>query len=173
MSDLGSIFPFSVFSVISVAKTKGFSLLEVMVVLVIMALIMVIIPPFLPNVMASTYVKSAARELAASLKHARSQAIDHQSETTLVVNVDQESYMLTKGSRNLKSNNQTYKNLVLPDDVALTLITAESEQLSEHEGQIRFFPDGSSTGGQIKLAFKDQEYLIDVHWLTGRVKITP
>jgi general secretion pathway protein H len=154
-------------------KFRGFTLLEVMVVLVIMALILVVVPPFLPNVMASTHVKSAARELAASLKTARSQAIDHQSETTLVVNVDEESYMLTEGSDNLNSNNQTYKNLVLPDAADLSLITAESEKLSEHEGQIRFFPDGSSTGGQIKLAFKDQEYLINVHWLTGRVRITP
>jgi general secretion pathway protein H len=154
-------------------KFRGFTLLEVMVVLVIMALILVVVPPFLPNVMASTHVKSAARELAASLKTARSQAINHQSETTLLVNIDQESYVLTEGSRNLKSNNQTYKNLVLPDAADLSLITAESEKLSENEGQIRFFPDGSSTGGQIKLAFKDQEYLVNVHWLTGRVRITP
>ncbi len=154
-------------------KFRGFTLLEVMVVLVIMALILVVVPPFLPNVMASTHVKSAARELAASLKTARSQAINHQSETTLLVNIDQESYVLTEGSRNLNSNNQTYKNLVLPDAADLSLITAESEKLSENEGQIRFFPDGSSTGGQIKLAFKDQEYIVNVHWLTGRVRITP
>jgi general secretion pathway protein H len=154
-------------------KFHGFTLLEVMVVLVIMAFIMVIVPPFLPNVMASTHVKSAARELASSLKTARSQAINYQSETTLVVNVDRENYVLTGGPGNLNSNNQAYKHLVLPDAAGLSLITAESEKLSEHEGQIRFFPDGSSTGGQIKLVFKDQEYLVKVDWLTGRVRITP
>lgn len=144
-------------------KCRGFTLLEVMVVLVIMALILVIVPPYLPNVMASIHVKSAARELAASLKHARSQAIDHQRETTLIVNVDERNYTL----------NKKLKTLTLPIDASLSLITAKSEQLSESEGQVRFFPDGSSTGGQVKLAYKDQEYLIDVHWLTGRVKITP
>ena len=154
-------------------KYQGFTLLEMMVVLIIMALILVIVPPFLPNVIASTHVKSAARELAASLKHARSQAVNHQSETTLVVNVDQNKYVITEGSTNIKSNKQTYKHLALPDEAALSLITAESEQLSRHVGQVRFFPDGSSTGGQIKLTFKDQEYIVDVHWLTGKVKITP
>lgn len=144
-------------------KCRGFTLIEMMVVLVIMALILVIVPPFLPNVMASTHVKSAARELAASLKHARTQAIDHQQETTLIVNVDERNYTLNKKT----------KTLTLPIDASLSLITAKSEQLSENEGQVRFFPDGSSTGGQIKLAYKDQEYFIDVHWLTGRVKITP
>lgn len=144
-------------------KCRGFTLLEVMVVLVIMALIMLIVPPFLPNVMASTQVKSAARELAASLKYARSQAINHQQETTLIVNVDEKSYTFNKIS----------KTLTLPDMVSLSLITAKSEQLSETAGQIRFFPDGSSTGGQIKLAYADRNYTIDVHWLTGKVKIEP
>ena len=144
-------------------KCRGFTLLEVMVVLVIMALILVIVPPYLPNVMASIHVKSAARELAASLKHARSQAFYNQRETTLIVNVDERNYTL----------NKKLKTLTLPIDASLSLITAKSEQLSESEGQVRFFPDGSSTGGQVKLAYKDQEYLIDVHWLTGRVKITP
>jgi len=144
-------------------KYRAFTLLEMMVVLVIIALIMVIVPPFLPNVMASTQVKSATRELAANLKHARSHAINHQQETTLIVNIDEKSYTFNKIS----------KTLTLPDQASLSLITAKSEQLSEKAGQVRFFPDGSSTGGQIKLAYKDQEYLIDVHWLTGRVKITP
>ena len=76
-------------------KFRGFTLLEVMVVLVIMALILVVVPPFLPNVMASTHVKSAACQLAASLTTARSQAFYHPSETTLVFNVAEESYMLT------------------------------------------------------------------------------
>lgn len=163
MIKLRSIFPFSVCSVSSVAKTKGFTLLEVMVVLVIMALILVIVPPFLPNVMASTHVKSAARELAANLKHARSQAIDHQQESVLIVNVDEKKYTLDNKSKILK----------LPTDASLSLITAKSEQLDENEGQIRFFPDGSSTGGQIKLSHAKHEITVDVHWLTGKVKIEP
>lgn len=148
---------------ISVAKIKGFTLLEVMVVLVIMALVLVIIPPFLPNVMANTNVKGAARELAANLKHARSQAIDHQQETTLLVNVDRKNYTL----------NDKTKILTLPDETFFSIVTAKSEQLSEVEGQIRFFPDGSSTGGQIKFVYAKHEYTIYVHWLTGKVRIEP
>lgn len=152
-----------IFSKSSVAKAKGFTLMEVLVVFVIMALVLAIVPPFLPNVIPSINVKSATRELAASLKKARSQAIDRQQETTLILNVEKKSYVLNKKS----------KTLSLPNEASLSLITAKSEQLSEHEGQIRFFPDGSSTGGQIKLAYARKEYLIDVHWLTGKVKIEP
>ncbi len=132
-------------------------------VLVIMAMILVIVPPFLPNVMVSTHVKSAVRELAANLKHARSQAVDRQQETTLTVNINDKNYTIDNKS----------KTLSLPDDASLSLITAKSEQLNENEGQIRFFPDGSSTGGQIKLAYAKSEFIVDVHWLTGKVKIEP
>ncbi len=146
---------------IKIKPTQGFTLLEILVVFAIISLLLAIVPPLLPGVIASTNVKSAARELAASLKHVRSQAIDRQKETTLILNIEKNNYLINKKSRNLK----------IPEDASLSLITAKSEQLSEHEGQIRFFPDGSSTGGQIKLAHAKREYLIDVHWLTGRVKI--
>lgn len=144
-------------------KHSGFTLLEILVVFFIMGLILVIVPPFLPNVLASTYVKSATRELAANLKHARSQSIEHQKETALIVNIEDKNFKLEKKIKDLK----------LPDDSSLSLITADSEQLSEKEGQIRFFPDGSSTGGQIKLTYLNKEYVIDIHWLTGKVKIEP
>ena len=51
------------------------------------------------------------------------------------------------------------------------LFTARSEQLSEKGGAIRFFPDGSSTGGRITLSIDSMRYLVNVDWLTGRVKV--
>jgi len=79
----------------------------------------------------------------------------------------------------LDVENKTYsvanknKKLTLPDDTTLTLTTAQSEQISDNIGAIRFFADGSSTGGRIKLGYKRSEYLIDVNWLTGKVTINP
>ncbi|MCZ6804304.1 MAG: GspH/FimT family pseudopilin [Proteobacteria bacterium] len=141
----------------------GFTLFEILVVFVIFALILTIVPPFLPNVIASSQTKTAARELAANLKKTRSLAITRQQEMTLSLNVENKIFIL--------DNKQ--KKLSVPASSSLSIITARSEQISENEGRIRFFPDGSSTGGQIKLAFKKKEYLIDVNWLTGKVKILP
>jgi general secretion pathway protein H len=141
----------------------GFTLLETLIVLAIAGLILTIIPPMLPNVLDNTYAKSAARELAANLKHVRSSAITAQKETTLMLNVEEKHFQI---------KNRT-KKLTLSDETTVALITAKSEQLSEHEGLIRFFPDGSSTGGQIKLSHVTNEFLIDVNWLTGKVSISP
>ncbi len=38
-------------------------------------------------------------------------------------------------------------------------------------GAIRFYPDGSSTGGRITVASGERKFLVDVDWLTGRVSI--
>ena len=38
---------------------------------------------------------------------------------------------------------------------------------------IRFFPDGSSTGGHFRLGYEGAHVDIDVDWLTGRVSLAP
>lgn len=148
-------------------KTKyancGFTLFEILVVFVIFALILTIVPPFLPNVIASSQTKTATRELAANLKKTRSLAISRQQEMTLSLDVKNKTFAI----------DEKLKKIAVPDSSSLSIITARSEQLSENEGRIRFFPDGSSTGGQIKLAYEKKEYLIDVNWLTGKIKILP
>ena len=138
--------------------SPGFTLLEVLVVFVIFALILAIVPPYLPNVLAGNQVRAAARDLAANLKKTRGLAISAQQEAVLSLDVEQKTFAV----------NGRAKNLTMPEYARLSIITARSEQLSENKGQIRFFADGSSTGGQIKLAWKQQEYVIDVHWLTAR-----
>ncbi len=59
----------------------------------------------------------------------------------------------------------------LPEDVDVSLVTARSQQLDATSGIIRFFPDGSSTGGRVSLARGSRRYHVDVNWLTGHVTI--
>jgi general secretion pathway protein H len=143
--------------------SKGFTLIELLVVLAIATLLLAVVPPMLSNVVGSAQVKSATRHLAAGLKTARSKAISTQQEVSLAVDVENNSFTLLEKK----------KKLNLPDDSSIVLTTAKSEQLSDTEGAFRFFSDGSSTGGRIKLTHAAFEYLIDINWLTGKVTISP
>jgi general secretion pathway protein H len=49
---------------------------------------------------------------------------------------------------------------------------AAFETSGNHLGSIRFFPDGSSTGGSISLASGRETHTVVVDWLTGRVRIS-
>jgi len=144
-------------------KYSGFTLIEVLVVLGILTLLLAIIPPSLPNVINSTKIKTATRDIAASLKITRSQAINQQREARLTLNVKNKLIHLGKQQ----------KRLELPEGTELSLVTASTEQRSEDEGSILFFPDGSSTGGRIEVAYAQDRFMIDVNWLTGKIKISP
>ncbi|MEE8321885.1 MAG: GspH/FimT family pseudopilin [Gammaproteobacteria bacterium] len=144
-------------------KTQGFTLLEILVVLGIMTLLLAVVPPALNNVIDGTKLKGATRDLAAGLRLARSQAIAKQNDTTLLLHVEDKVFQI--------ANKQ--KRLNLPEDTKLTLTTAQSEQVTEKEGAIRFFADGSSTGGRITLNNARNTYTIDVNWLTGKIRIHP
>jgi len=47
----------------------------------------------------------------------------------------------------------------------------EEEQRGAREAAIRFFPDGSATGGRISLGTQDAGWRVDVRWLTGEVSV--
>jgi len=143
----------------------AFTLVELLVVLAIAGLMAALLPPLLHGALPNSQVKAAARHLAGGLKTARTRAITSHEETVLVLDVDERSYAVGEQVRQLK----------LPGEVKLALVTADSEldPLRDSRGGIRFFPDGSSTGGRITLSYRQFEYQVDVNWLTGRVSILP
>lgn len=143
--------------------SRGFTLLELLVVLVIMTLMVALVPPLLSSVGLSTEVRGAARELAAGLRAARSEAVLRQRPVALNLNLAQRTATVDGSSRRIE----------LPDDeaVEVRLYTAQSELIDEQRGSIRFFPDGSSTGGYIALSEGPVEYRVNVDWLIGHVTI--
>ena len=50
-------------------------------------------------------------------------------------------------------------------------MTIDGERQSATLGDIRFNPDGSSTGGRIVLADGSRKIAVGVDWLTGRVTV--
>ena len=60
---------------------------------------------------------------------------------------------------------------LVPPDVHMTVLTADSELLPDGTPAIRFFPDGSSTGGGVELAGRSATVVVAVDWLTGRVSL--
>lgn len=144
----------------SAGNNSGFTLVELLVVLAVLAL--AVVPPSLTGAIDSARFKSTQRDLVSALRYARSQAINSRQAASVDINVKQGTMQVAGRQRTLS----------IPDDVALTLVTAQRERLSAHEGAIRFYPDGSSTGGQVRFRQKDRVWSIDVEWLTGRVSTT-
>ena len=142
------------------SSTAGFTLIELLAVLLILALVAAFVVPSLGGG-AAVEIKSAARSLAAGLRQTRNRALNDNRSAILSLDVAKREFRLPGERRAHK----------LPARVDIVLFTARSEQLSEKGGAIRFFPDGSSTGGRITLSIDSMRYLVNVDWLTGRVKV--
>ena len=140
--------------------TRGFTLLELLAVLVILALVAAVAAPSLIRTSA-TELKSATSTIAAGLRLTRSRAITQNQPAALWIDVEDRSFQVP-GETRVRT---------LPRRIDVELFTARSEQASERRGAIRFFPDGSSTGGRVTLSTDKRRYLVDVDWLTGRVKV--
>jgi len=143
--------------------SRGFTLLELLVVLFIMGLGYALAAPMIGAGAATLELNSATRQLAAGLRKARNTAITRQQEAVMTVDV---------GNRVFAITNDTHI-YPLPKHVEISLITAQTELLQAQLGNIRFFPDGSSTGGRLTLSVGESRHAIDVDWLTGKVIITP
>jgi general secretion pathway protein H len=144
----------------------GFSLVEILVVLFIMGL--------LAGVAALTgagrshaELMTSAREVAGLLRESRARAGNANRPQRVVADV---------GLNRLWADTAEPSNhvVVVPRALRISLITIGAETLSSARGAILFFPDGSSTGGGVRLEparLQGDTIVVSVDWLTGRVAI--
>ena len=139
---------------------RGFTLVEILAVVALIALAFAVVSVSVGGGLKGAKVKAASRDLVAALRYTRGQAIVKREAKTLSVDVEQRRY---------KAPDRNW--VELPKDMTMKLFTARSELEEEGIGRIRFFPDGSSTGGHIDLLRDDAVWRIEVLWLTGEVSL--
>lgn len=57
-------------------------------------------------------------------------------------------------------------------DLKINFLTATQELSSASRASIRFFPDGTSTGGGVTLAQAGKSWTLVVRWLDGQLLLT-
>jgi len=139
-------------------KHRGFSLLELLVVLVLIALMMALVGTSISRSVSNAELRSASRGLLAALRYTQTHAIVSHQEQILTIDMENLSYQ--PPDREL---------VKFPEGIEVSMVTAQSELLSDRVGGIRFFPDGGSTGGQIIVHVQNRQYEINIAWLTGEV----
>lgn len=140
---------------------KGFTLLELVITLAIIALLLALVMPSGARQRERVELASSAREVAAALRLTRSRAILADRPAVFVVDLRRALYRAA-GAKAAKP---------FPRGIELALVTTQEEELSPAIGTIRFYPDGSSTGGGLVLSRGNGRYDILVDWLTGGVSI--
>ncbi|MDD1611321.1 MAG: GspH/FimT family pseudopilin [Methylococcaceae bacterium] len=142
-------------------NNKGFTLLELMVVLFIMVLGFSIIGINLSSGNNATEHQRAARDIVSALRYARGMALMSHRETAVTFNLNENSYTV----------NNRDKVFTIPETIKVTVVTTQSQLLGQNQGSIRFFADGSSTGGRVSLKRGENAWQIDINWLTGQIEL--
>jgi general secretion pathway protein H len=140
-------------------RERGFTLLELLIVLAVMALIAAVVLPNFQLPGFATNSASAARQIASGLADARQKAIFSNRETRILFDIENRTFSVGAG-----------QTVSLKGIRKLTLLTTERDIVDENRGEIRFFPDGSAGGGEISLVDDSgTTTTVRVNWLTGRI----
>lgn len=160
---------------ISASKNKGFTLLELIVVLLIISLTSALAVPQLTGVLSGANSKTAAKNIAASLRYARSRAVSEKIICLAVFDTDKNSLRLLSASKAKLSSEEKHsdkaKVYVLPEGV--TLKSGTEDEKDKEEFRIAFYPSGASSGGELIVADEREKiYKIRVDFITGTVQVS-
>ena len=143
------------------AHEHGFTLLEMVCVISIIAMLAAVLLPLLPRHTSRSRLQAYALEMATLLKADRNAAIRRRADVSTLVDAP---------SRAIRSG-FTAQTIRIPDDVRFDALLPQTCRQRAALSTISFFADGMSCGASIALTRLDMAYEIRVNWLTGRIEI--
>lgn len=137
----------------------GFTVAELLIAILIVSLMAILVLPVTRGPPAKATLHSTATTLAGQLRLARADAIRKNKDQVLAFDTTRRTFHVPGVTTRKK----------IPDSVALRFETLQKERINPTQGQIRFHPDGSATGGRFVLKTGQQSARVTVDWMTGHV----
>ena len=157
----------------------GFTLLELLVVLVIMMMMTGIVAVSLRPALEEARLRSGARMLIASLRYARSYAISHRAMTAAVVDLDRPG-LLMQARENELDGEEHWREITtpagrfrsLPAGIDIVYVSGTGAEQDKGEATVTFSPLGNSDGASLVLQDPGgRERTIQVDGVTGRCSL--
>lgn len=142
---------------------RGFTLIEMTVVIAVIAIAMGVVVPMIDAGITAREVRRAARQIAATMHHLRTEAVSQGAPVAMQIDVDQNSIETVGGGR----------WAVLTERAVIEDVAAE--EVERGRFRIRFFPNGSNTGAAVVLASRDDRtrnrLRVDLDPLLGSIRV--
>ena len=160
----------------------GFTLLELLVVLVIIGVVTVFVAPKMAGSLANMNLKTASREISASLRYARDRAVSSQKPWMARFDLDKgelvigpkkdESEKMEEEPERPERKKDAGERYELPGSVRIEKVVLGEEEMDSGSFELRFLTSGGSSGGRIVL-INEREWrcAIEADFVTGLVKV--
>jgi general secretion pathway protein H len=146
---------------IRLPSDAGVTLIEMLVVMAIIALAYVLAMPNFRSPAQSVGLRTTALDMKSRLAVARATAIARGRPVAVIVDLPHRRYASEADGR----------WTALPADLSISVTTARDLSGNAQGARLVFYPDGSSTGGEILLRRDNQAYNVAVNWLTGQASV--
>ena len=152
-------------------EPNGFTLLEMILVLVMMGLIAGLTLPFVVSTLDRIKLQSEVRQIASAIQFTRSEAISRKTLFTFNVDINKSQYWLA-----IPKQEEVTQSKPIDETVQIMDYQRADETLTEGIFMILFYPRGNSSGGTIRFKSiddKDEEniYAVTIDPITGKPKI--
>jgi len=155
---------------LSLRHSAGFTLIELIIVLMIIGISMGLVGMFVNQGASNLELKRGAREVATTLKYARNQAVSMKKVYSFVIRESDGTYSLYASDiagHNEGAAPESVMSRTLPDKLKVKF-----DERREGSLRIDFFPGGNSTGGVINILNQaDSNLSVTVNRVTGKVEI--
>ncbi len=140
-------------------RSPGFTLIEMLAVIVLLAIAVTVTAVTLHG-RSRGELDAAAQRVAAGLRNTRTHAMATRKPQWFEVNLREHTFAAP--GRDPRG---------LPSDATIKVTSAAEDAGQPGTARIRFFPDGSSSGGKVVLHERGREAMVAVDWLTGAVSV--
>jgi general secretion pathway protein H len=148
------------------AKETGFTVLEILLVVLVIALAMAVSYPSFSRGSARLHLQACSRDVLNTFRYAREQAVTEQ--TQMIVTVDKDNQELTL-SNTLGDDPKTY---TLPEDVRIVRIALGGDEVLDSTMTVRFLPNGGADSAEVLLSLESGAQLdVITDPLTGGARI--
>lgn len=162
---------------------QGYTLLELLVVLIIISLVSALVAPKLAGSLSSLNFKTTVKRVSSSLRYARSQATSEKITYGALLHMDKNRLLIiadsplhTESLQEIIDDDEQMARASfvydLPSEIKIEKAVSADGEVTSGFFSILFFPSGGSSGGEVELVDeKGRRSKITVDFITGSVKL--
>jgi general secretion pathway protein H len=142
-------------------RTKGFSLIEMLIVLILISLSISLVAPSFSRLSKTVELKGVAQKVSGIFRYCRSEAVNKGKDYQVLFDSDTREVKVQSIVLEEEEKKESIQSYPLPKGIQI-----------KGDNPIEFYSNGASNGGTILLESEGHKgYKIRVHFLTGIVEV--